>query len=123
MKKLKLFILKILNQIKNNPIFLILAIISYLVFYYLWGAVAALFLSAFVLFILYQWDSRIFIGFGLLFLISCPFYLLQRKELLAEEMAVYAYYFLFLGVMLQLIEYMREENCLGGIKKFLGRKK
>ena len=90
-----MFILKILNQIKQKPIFLIISILAYIGFNYLWGGLAGLFLGSFVLFILYKWDSRIFIGFGLLFLLAAPFYLLLRKELMAEEMAVYAYYFLF----------------------------
>lgn len=125
MPKTKLFIAKILNQIKQKPTFLILGIIFYIIFNSIWGFIAALFLGTFLLFAMYQWDSRVFIGFGLLFLLATPFYLLQRKELMAEEMAVYAYYFLFLGVILQLIEYIREERQLTfwqKLKRYLGLK-
>jgi len=100
----------ILLSIKDHPWRVLLALILAIVFNYVWGHIAAIFLGVFVLFALLKWDSRVFIAIGLLFLISCPFYLLQRKELMAEEMAVYAYYSLFLGVCLQIIEYIRDGN-------------
>src|SRR3989339_1606392 len=118
--KIQNFIGTILSDIKRNPVKVLIAIIAFVVFDLLWGYISAIFLGTFVLFILLKWDSRVFIAGGLLFLISCPLYLLQRKELMAEEMAVYAYYSLFLGVMLQIIEYWRENHsfkCLALIKK------
>jgi len=119
--KTKNFIGTILFDVKQNPFKVLIAILACVIFDILWGYISAIFLGTFVLFILLKWDSRVFIAIGLLFLISCPLYLLQRKELMAEEMAVYAYYALFLGVMLQLIEYWRESHsfssCLRLIKK------
>jgi hypothetical protein len=57
--------------------------------------------------LLLGWDSRVFIGIGLIFLLACPFLLAFEKKAFAEEMAVYAYYMLALGVLLQIIQYVR----------------
>lgn len=58
--------------------------------------------------LLLGWDGRLFFGFGLLFLLFCPFLLGSGKKLIAEDMAVYAYYMLALGVLMQVIEHGRE---------------
>jgi hypothetical protein len=58
--------------------------------------------------LLLSWDSRVFIGIGLIFLIFCPFLLAFEKKVLAEEMAVYAYYMLALGVFLQIVQYFKD---------------
>lgn len=101
---------ELLDSLKKQPAKLIIALLFYFIFGQFWGSISAIFLGSFVLFALFAWDSRIFIGCGLLFLLACPLYLLGRKELMAEEMSIYAYYCLFLGVMLQIIEYGREKR-------------
>lgn len=58
--------------------------------------------------LLLGWDGRLFFGFGLLFLLFCPFLLGSGEKSLAEDMAVYAYYMLALGVLMQVIEHGRE---------------
>ncbi len=59
-------------------------------------------------FILFRWDARIYIAFGLIFLISTSLLLVFEKEYWAEEMAVYAYYMLALGVILMIVQYVLE---------------
>lgn len=110
-------ILSILNNLKQHPLRLIVSILVYLGLNQLWGGFAALFLGIFVLFVLFNLDSRIFIFIGLIFFASAPFYLFQRKELMAEEIAIYGYYCLFLGVCLQIVEYLKENHKLNS--KFL----
>jgi hypothetical protein len=58
--------------------------------------------------LLLGWDSRFFIGAALVFLIACPFWLAFEKKSIAEELAVYAYYMLALGVFLQIIQYFKD---------------
>lgn len=62
--------------------------------------------------LLLNWDSRFFIGIGLIFLISCPVLLTLGKKAVAEEMAVNAYYMLALGVVLQIFQYFKERIIL-----------
>ena len=90
--------------VKTGIIFVALAT-AYLLFQNIF--LAFIIASAIAVFLL-GWDSRFFIGFGLIFLIACPFLLAFEKKVLAEEMAVYAYYMLALGVVLQIVEYGRE---------------
>jgi len=52
-------------------------------------------------------DSRIPIAFALLLLLLTATTLVQGLENAANQIAIYAYYFLVAGVMLQLIEYIR----------------
>ena len=106
-KKTKSFVSKIISSIQEHPIKLLIAILAYILINAFLGFEAALFLGTLVLFALLRWSSKIFIGIGLLFLISCLLYLTQRKIMLAEQMANYAYYSLFLGIILHLFEYLR----------------
>ncbi len=66
-----------------------------------------IFLTLFVSFALYSWDSRIVATGALISLASCPILLIAKKDAYAEQMAVYAYYFLVITVILQIIEYKR----------------
>lgn len=53
-------------------------------------------------------DSRIPIAVALLFLASCPFFLIAGQKELAERAAIYAYSFLIIGVVFQFKEYIAE---------------
>jgi len=68
---------------------------------------SVIFLTIFVAFAFYGWDSRIVATGALVSLASCPFLLIAKQDVLAEQMAVYAYYFLVITVILQIIEYKR----------------
>jgi peptidoglycan/LPS O-acetylase OafA/YrhL len=74
------------------------------------GFEAAFFIALLFLFLLLEIDSRILIFFALLFLLSCPFLLFFEQEFRAEQMAIYAYYLLFIGTVLALIESRRESK-------------
>ncbi len=69
-------------------------------------ALWALFLS----FLFYGWENRIIAGLALLSLASCPFLLIYKREDLAETMAIYAYYFLVMTVVLQIAELKRDKS-------------
>jgi len=59
----------------------------------------------FLSFLFYGWESRVIAAFALLALMSCPFLLIYKRDALAETMAIYAYYFLVMTVVLQITEY------------------
>ncbi len=59
--------------------------------------------------ILFILDSRIAAAIALLLLISVPFLLINKNEVLAEQMAIYVYYFLVITVLTQIREYRKEE--------------
>jgi len=63
----------------------------------------------FVISLIYNLDSRYPIVAAIFFLISAAI-LLPKDEKLANTLAVYAYYFLAVGVILQTIEYLREKG-------------
>ena len=69
-KKTKSFVSKIISSIQEHPIKLLIAILAYILINAFLGFEAALFLGTLVLFALLRWSSKIFIGIGLLFLIS-----------------------------------------------------
>lgn len=70
------------------------------------------FIILFLSFALYNWDSRVVAGGALVSLASCPILLILKQDSVAEQMAIYAYYFLAITVILQIIEYVRnpEDN-------------
>lgn len=72
-------------------------------------------LSAFALFyginsVLFIIESRISAFFSLIYLMLCPILLILKKDLIAEDMAVQAYYFLVITVITQIRENKKEES-------------
>lgn len=66
-----------------------------------------LFLLYFVILLVNRIDARYSIGAALILLLFTAVLLVQKKEAFANQVAIYAYYFLVVGVVLQLIEYIR----------------
>jgi hypothetical protein len=69
-----------------------------------------IFVIYFILSAILRFDSRMPIVAALLLLITTPFLLNAGKFGLADTTAIAAYYFLVTGVLLQLIEYIREKR-------------
>ncbi|MFA5108962.1 MAG: hypothetical protein WC458_00225 [Patescibacteria group bacterium] len=55
-------------------------------------------------------DSRYAAGAALVFLVSCPFFLIFKKDVLAEIFAIYAYYFLVITALTQIRELYRDNK-------------
>ena len=104
--KIKRFV----DSIINHPYRALVVVFIFWFLTWRWGFESGFFITLFFLFLLLRWDARILIFFALLFLISCPFYLIVGNEFRAEQMAIYAYYLLFIGVVLSLIESVRERR-------------
>jgi hypothetical protein len=68
------------------------------------------FWTLFSAFLLFEWDSRIVGSFAILALTACPILLSLEYQADAEQMAVYAYYFLVMTVVLQIIEFKRSSS-------------
>ncbi len=85
---------------------IILIIISICIGIYL-GLSAGLLWFLFLAFAIYGWDNRIIGVMAIICLATCPFLLQFKQDVLAEQIAVYAYFFLVMTVVLQIIEYKR----------------
>ena len=86
--------------------------------YYLWGLSSSLLWGLFLIFLFCAWDSRVIASLALVCLSACPVLLHLKMDKTAEEIAVYAYFFLVMTVVLQIFEYWRDERKerLGGAK-------
>ena len=101
--------------------YLSLAVVAILVILlYIWGATleSIAFVATFVCFLLYQWDSRIVATGAIVSLAACPVLLIAKQQSIAEQMAVYAYYFLVMTVALQIVEYKRHPELAGDQTKY-----
>lgn len=78
-----------------------------IILFALFGGEAAVFWTLFFAFLVFRWDSRYIGGLAILALTACPVLLSLELEAEAEQMAVYAYYFLVMTVVLQIIEFKR----------------
>ncbi len=97
-----------LGDIPRVPVYGILVLMSIaLLFIWQFSYEAIIFLTIFIIFAVYGWDSRIITTGALIFLASCPFLLIFKQNPLAEQMAVYAFFFLTMTVVLQIIEHKR----------------
>jgi hypothetical protein len=73
-----------------------------------WSLEVVFFVTWFFLALSVQHDSRLSSTIGVVFLAVCPFLLATNKEPLAEQAANYAYFFLAIGVLVQLEEMVLE---------------
>ncbi len=71
---------------------------------------AIVFLSIFILFALYDWDSRITAFLAIAMLIGCVVFMLMNMDNYAEICAEYVYYLLVITIFLQIIEYKKFPN-------------
>ncbi len=67
-----------------------------MIFLYLFAAIA------------YKIDGRISVAAGLILLVAAALSVGRGREIFANRIAIYAYYFLVVGIVLQLIEYVRD---------------
>jgi len=65
------------------------------------------FILSMIAFIIYKIDTRFLIFPAILLLGYAPFLLIAKQDILAENIAIYAYYFLVVGVIGQFIEYTK----------------
>jgi hypothetical protein len=72
------------------------------------GIVTILFLIIFFSFAFYAWDSRIIAIVALISLVGCSFLLMFKWDAQAKLMAIYAYYFLIITIILQILELQRK---------------
>jgi hypothetical protein len=72
----------------------------------------AFFITIFLIWLVFQLDSRIIASVAIVFLICIPFLLTFGQDARAEQIAVYAYFLLAITVALQIVEFKRE-----GIRK------
>lgn len=73
-----------------------------------WGAEGVFFVTWFFAALVVQHDSRLSAAVGLVFLAVVPFLLIAQKDGAADLAANYAYFFLVIGVLIQLEELLLE---------------
>ncbi|MBU4274263.1 hypothetical protein KKE19_00400 [Patescibacteria group bacterium] len=106
-KNLKMFFWFVIKDIKTKKKRGILALVLAGLFFWWFGISAGLLWFLFLMFLFYGWENRIIAVFALISLASCPVLLSFKKDSFAETMAVYAYFFLVMTVVLQIVEYKR----------------
>ena len=106
-QKAMLFMKRVFGQMKARPLFLFIASAISIGMTVWFGPRAGILWFLFTLFLLYEWENRIFGVCALLCLAACPVLLTWKLDAQAEEVAVYAYFFLVMTVTLQLIEFKR----------------
>lgn len=66
-----------------------------------------IFIILLIIYIIKRYDSRILIKFSILFIIFSAAGFILKDEIVANQIVIYSYYFLVIGVILQLVEYVR----------------
>lgn len=78
--------------------------------YFQWGIMNTLIFMIFIGIILRPVSSRIMAFPALFFLVLTPFALISKQDILAENFAIYAYYFLIMAVIMGIREVRRDET-------------
>jgi hypothetical protein len=82
----------------------IIVVIGITTFLY-FGISSSILWVLFMSFALYDWNIGIIGILALISLVACPFLIQFKQDVIAEQMAVYAFFFLTITVILQIIEY------------------
>lgn len=123
-KNIKITIVRIKKDVLEKKYSSILLIILFVFLYWKINLTAAALGILFFAFILYKWDSRIIAVLALACLGACPFLLIFKKESSAENFAIYAYYFLVITIILQIVEYKRANKLSSqGLEHLKDKKK
>jgi len=105
-KYLKIQIIKALKRGKrdiiNKKIYTALLVIILGLLVWKFSLESAILWTIFLAFLFYGWEDRILAGIALAFLVSCPIFLIAERKVIAEQAAIYAYYFLVMTVALQI---------------------
>ncbi len=78
--------------------------------YFRWGIMNTFIFCIFIGIILKPVSSRILVFPALFFLILAPFALIFKKDIIAENFAIYAYYFLIMATIMGIYEIRENEN-------------
>ena len=103
----------VLVDIKNKKWQGLIVVFFTIVAFFLWGLSSTILWLLFLAFLVYGWENRIIAVLALFSLAVCPILLTFKKESLAEQMAVYAFFFLVMTVILQIIDYRFGEYLRG----------
>ena len=99
--------------VKKNKFYSVLVATAFLIgLYFSWTLPESIIFALFISSILKPVDSRFFAVPGLFFLILTPIVLYSGNKKTAEEIAVYAFYFLVMTVMMAFVEMKKEEKGL-----------
>jgi|Deesub1362A_J573_1020465.scaffolds.fasta_scaffold00662_22 MinD-like ATPase involved in chromosome partitioning or flagellar assembly len=104
-----------LDNINREQAVKALLVVAFLVFLLKYrgseeARVAIVFAFYFLAALIYRIDARYPVLAAIASLVLAAVLLAQRKEDLANRVAIYAYYFLVVGVLLNLVEYLRESR-------------
>lgn len=100
------------HYIKKNYLFFTLVMFFIIIFWKI-GFTATVFAILLVAFVANRWSSRIIIVCALVSISASSLLLIYKQEPIAEDFAIYAYYFLVLIVALFIIENIREQRLHG----------
>ena len=96
-----------LKKVINIAIFLVALGMG---IYFKWGVMNTLIFLIFIGIILRPVSSRILAFPALFFLILTPFCLILKNDVLAENLAIYAYYFLIMATIMGIYEVRQEDK-------------
>ncbi len=92
----------------KDSVFLLVAL--FLGFYFNWNVLEIGIFCLFIYIILHPLSSRILAAPALFFLVLIPFLLVFNQEIIAEQMAIYCYYFLILAAIMGVYEMKKEDR-------------
>ena len=101
---------KVVSDIRHKPLRLVAVMIVSVVLGIVMGPRAGVLWLLFLSFAVYEWENRVVGVLALVSLASCPVLLSLNQNDWAEVMAEWAYFFLVITVILQLIEYKRHPD-------------
>ena len=108
-KELKNLIIKKVKELNWKNWLLILVALA-MGIYFRWSIGEIAVFCIFIYILLYPVPSRFMVMPALFFLILTPFFLIFSQESIAEQLAIYCYYFLVMTAIMGIYEIRKEEK-------------
>jgi len=105
--KIKLSKLKIIDEVLPYALIIVCVVSARFIKSEL--IVFLIYITSLVIYVWRRYDVRMFIGTAIFLLLTCAILLAGRYEKIANEVAVWVYYFLVLGAIGLSIDYLRGE--------------
>lgn len=107
-------IIKIKEMLWEKKYFVLGLLVIFIILDLVMGFAAAISVALLIVFLVFRWSSTYILFPALVSLLVCPFLEIVKADSLAEQMAIYAYFFLIVALVIRFVEFARdkEENAV-----------
>ncbi len=103
-------IIKIKEMLWEKKYFVLGLLVIFIILDLVMGFAAAISVALLIVFLVFRWSSTYILFPALVSLLVCPFLEIVKADSLAEQMALHAYFFLIVALVVRFVEFVRDKE-------------